>query len=342
MTIISIGGFLGSGKTTLLLALAETYSSRGFSVAVIENEIGQVPVDSAILANVGLQVRELYAGCICCSMRDDLERTVMEVREEINPDILLVEPSGVAGPDIVAETLQHCALYGEKVRSVMVVDYRRAAAAAGMDQLFARAPFLARAVQVCDIPVINRPVDVNPDLLERLSVRILAMHPRNEAIVLNALGDCRIVAFADALLDTPRGPEQAVNGEDVTSSPDRHTTAEHAAVVVRSCNLSLDNAQLEKTVAATEHLLGVVSTHLAGLPGNPIGHVKTAMYADSGYIGLHVTDFKAVAVSRNGGGLPAGNISCVLNAIVYGVGQETLEGIIVDRWDELLNVVQKS
>ncbi|MBL7005961.1 MAG: hypothetical protein ISR78_02640, partial [Spirochaetia bacterium] len=77
MQILIISGFLGSGKTTLLLGLSEFLVRRGERVAIIENEVGEIPVDSSCLKAQGLTVRELYAGCICCSLREDLQKTIM-------------------------------------------------------------------------------------------------------------------------------------------------------------------------------------------------------------------------------------------------------------------------
>ena len=68
MQRVVVSGFLGAGKTTLLLELAKRYTEAGFKIAIIENEAGQQGIDGAILSSAGYQVREIYAGCICCTM----------------------------------------------------------------------------------------------------------------------------------------------------------------------------------------------------------------------------------------------------------------------------------
>ena len=342
MTIISIGGFLGSGKTTLLLALAGEFDSRGYSIAAIENEIGEVPVDSTILVKEGLRVRELYSGCICCSMRDDLESMVREVRKEINPDILLVEPSGVAGPDIVTEALQRSALPDERVRSLMLIDYRRAAAAPALDQFFLRTPFLERALRVCDIPVINRPQEVDPDFLGILTARLKAMHPGNEGIELNACSDARIGALADSLLDTPFAREAMEVQVDVVPGNHRNTAAGQAAAVAESCDLDLDSSQLADTDCALEQLVKGIGADLGDMAGEPFGHVKAVLAADYGCVRMNLTDFRRAEIYRCGSPLQAGPASLVLNAVAYGIDREALEGVVSYRWEELLKAVQKS
>ncbi|MBO6010916.1 MAG: hypothetical protein J6P71_03850 [Oscillospiraceae bacterium] len=75
MKVLLLGGFLGSGKTSVLLRLAQYLVSRGeggSKVMIIENEIGEVGVDDKLLKSQGLQVRELFAGCACCSGGADL------------------------------------------------------------------------------------------------------------------------------------------------------------------------------------------------------------------------------------------------------------------------------
>ena len=65
-----ISGFLGAGKTTLIQKLlTEAFKSK--KVALIENDFGDFSVDAALLREGGYQVRELNAGCICCSLTGD-------------------------------------------------------------------------------------------------------------------------------------------------------------------------------------------------------------------------------------------------------------------------------
>ena len=76
MKLLSISGFLGSGKTTLLLRVAREFSKRFSKVAIIENEIGEVSIDSKFLQKEGLEIQELFGGCICCVMQLDLIETI--------------------------------------------------------------------------------------------------------------------------------------------------------------------------------------------------------------------------------------------------------------------------
>ena len=98
MDLLIIAGFLGAGKTSLLLELVGGLAAGGTrKIAIIENEIGAVGVDDQVLAAEGLPVREIYSGCICCSLRGDLVTTLLELERQEKPDLVILEPSGAAG-----------------------------------------------------------------------------------------------------------------------------------------------------------------------------------------------------------------------------------------------------
>ena len=89
-----ISGFLGAGKTTFIQKLLSD-ALKGENVALIENEFGEIGVDSGFLKNAGIEIREMNQGCICCSLVGDFESSLKEVIEQYHPDRILIEPSGV-------------------------------------------------------------------------------------------------------------------------------------------------------------------------------------------------------------------------------------------------------
>ena len=87
-------GFLGAGKTTLIKKLiAEAYGDE--KIVLIENEFGEIGVDSGFLKDSGIEINEMNAGCICCTLVGDFAKALAEVAEKYNPDRILIEPSGV-------------------------------------------------------------------------------------------------------------------------------------------------------------------------------------------------------------------------------------------------------
>src|SRR6201981_2564199 len=96
-------GFLGSGKTTLLNRILR--EDHGHRIAVIENEFGEVGVDSDLIEKGDEQIVQMNNGCICCTVRGDLIRILgdlMKRREKF--DHILVETTGMADPGPVAQT----------------------------------------------------------------------------------------------------------------------------------------------------------------------------------------------------------------------------------------------
>ena len=95
MTKIDIfSGFLGAGKTTLIKKLiAEAYS--GEKLVLIENEFGEINIDGGFLKESGIEISEMSAGCICCSLVGDFNKALKAVVAQFHPDRILIEPSGV-------------------------------------------------------------------------------------------------------------------------------------------------------------------------------------------------------------------------------------------------------
>lgn len=99
MKITQIAGFLGCGKTTLLLKLSRNLvGDNERKVALVVNEIGEIPVDGKILEESGMQVKDIGGGCICCEVASTFAKTLTQLYKSYKPDHVLVEPTGVAVP----------------------------------------------------------------------------------------------------------------------------------------------------------------------------------------------------------------------------------------------------
>lgn len=96
--VIVVTGFLGAGKTTLINKFLED----GFGVdgtVLIENEFGEIPIDGDLVAESGVNMRLLSTGCICCTLKGDFEKNMVEVVETLRPERILVEPTGLSDID---------------------------------------------------------------------------------------------------------------------------------------------------------------------------------------------------------------------------------------------------
>ncbi len=104
-----ITGFLGSGKTTLISKLLKHPDMR--RVAVVINEVGEIGIDHDLVTMSSENITLLANGCICCSVRTDLQETLRDlfaqrrVGEVFDFDRVIVETTGLADPAPVVQTL---------------------------------------------------------------------------------------------------------------------------------------------------------------------------------------------------------------------------------------------
>ena len=124
MIIHVMGGFLGSGKTTLLMKMADRYMAAGKKVTILVNEVGDIGVDGKTISGSGLNSIELEQGCICCSLAGTLQSTMRQIENEFNPDVLIIEPTGLALPHKVREIIRGT-VEEDEVSTIGIVDASR-------------------------------------------------------------------------------------------------------------------------------------------------------------------------------------------------------------------------
>jgi len=107
MHLLLFSGFLGSGKTTLILPLSKAVVQFGYRVAIIVNEIGEVEIDNQVMRHLDLNVWELVAGCICCTLSSDLITTLEKLDLDYTVDLVIVEASGAADPKSILGVLPY-------------------------------------------------------------------------------------------------------------------------------------------------------------------------------------------------------------------------------------------
>lgn len=124
--VFLIAGFLGSGKTTLLKRILSWQTDLADTVVLV-NEFGKVGIDGALLKNAGSDVFELTSGCICCTMKSELEDTLKTIWQRFHPKRILLEATGVAQPNAVVEIVENESLQNwmkiEKVVTVLDIRY---------------------------------------------------------------------------------------------------------------------------------------------------------------------------------------------------------------------------
>jgi len=151
MRLLVIAGFLGSGKTTILLDVARRLTDDGFSLAIVENEIGEIGVDGEVVRRHGLPVREIFGGCICCTLQIGLVETLRDVEAEFAPDYAVVEPTGLAAPGDVVATVRKLMPSLESITTLTLVDAER------WEMLWEVVePLVTAQVEAADVVVVNK------------------------------------------------------------------------------------------------------------------------------------------------------------------------------------------
>ena len=103
MKILLVSGFLGAGKTTFIKEMAKNIN---LEFVVLENEYADIGVDGDFLDEKNLNVWEMSEGCICCSMKGDFKSSIKRIYSEINPEYLVIEPTGVGMLSSIIENIR--------------------------------------------------------------------------------------------------------------------------------------------------------------------------------------------------------------------------------------------
>lgn len=121
-----ISGFLGAGKTTFIRKLLQE-ALKGEKVVLIENEFGEMGIDGGFLKDAGIEIREMNAGCICCSLVGDFSASLKEILSQYAPDRVIIEPSGVGKLSDVMQAVEDVEkeLEVENNSAVTVVDVKK-------------------------------------------------------------------------------------------------------------------------------------------------------------------------------------------------------------------------
>jgi G3E family GTPase len=166
--ITLVTGPLGSGKTTLLRHILTT---RPAKIAIVMNEFGEIAIDTKVVEGKNVRIAELGGGCVCCSLLGEFEAAVNEIIQRVEPDIIIVETTGLTEPEAlvfnIQEALPQCRLDG--VVSVIDAD------------MLVRFPELGHTTRLqiegADILLLNKIDLVEPRQIEPLEAKLRELNP---------------------------------------------------------------------------------------------------------------------------------------------------------------------
>ena len=197
MDILIVAGFLGSGKTTLVLSVIGSLIERtDRKIGVIVNDFGTVGIDGSLMTKYGLEVMELASGCVCCTLGPDLLQTVKDIEEKLRPDMILVEPTGVADPQAIIKVLEHYKRNGPiRFQSAVVVDASR------FDVILkALGPPMTAQVRAADIIMLNKMDTVPEAELRRMEAVLRTINAEVPIIPISAVQGTNVERFVEAVI----------------------------------------------------------------------------------------------------------------------------------------------
>lgn len=201
--ITLVTGYLGSGKTTLLNHILT--NTKGYKVAVIVNDIGEVNIDADLIEKGGIVGKKeenlvaLQNGCICCTLRKDLIEQIHDIIKQRKFDHIIIEASGICEPIPIAQTLtfltdsfrqKHMPIFCKLDAVISVVDALRMVQEFGCGEELTKQDIgeddienlVIQQIEFCDILILNKVSEVSKVELDRVKKIIKNIQPKAKLI----------------------------------------------------------------------------------------------------------------------------------------------------------------
>ena len=322
MQILIISGFLGSGKTSILMPFVKQLSAKGKKVAIIENEIGEIGVDDLYLKENGLHVKEIYHGCICCNLRTDLISSLIELERDYKPEVIVMEPTGVADPYLTLSSLSGYPGYVESKTMLSIVDAERFE-----DIVDLKIPLAIDGVKSADLIALNKIDLISPENLETLKNKIKSINPDSEVKCVSAHDE----KLLDDLFELIESKLFSIQIKEEEKRVEIEKKGIQPSVCSRSFEFTQDEICLSEleTKKYFEDKLYKIALLLNAAGADLIGNLKLIIKSDKdGYLLISTTSFTRYPEVT--GKLPAGYSKVVfnMNAMVYGIEKKRLDSIV--------------
>lgn len=247
--VLLLTGYLGSGKTTLLNHILN--GSHGIKFAVIVNDLGEVNIDADLIQKGGVvggdqdDLVALQNGCICCTLKMDLVKQLMDLVNSGRFDYIVIEASGICEPAPIARTI--CAIpqmLGQGAKGVPVLDcITTVVDALRLKDEFGCGTSLSRTdkgeddienliieqVEFCNIILLNKISEVTREEAARIRTIIRALQPKAEIIdcdycdvALSRLLDTHLFDFEDVATSATWVRELEGHHDDDDDDDDHH------------------------------------------------------------------------------------------------------------------------
>lgn len=286
MQVIVVGGFLGSGKTTTIINIGKYLAEKEKKVAIIVNEIGEIGIDGDVIKRFGFDTKEITSGCICCSLKVGLRTTITLLTKEYNPDILMIEPTGIAFPNVIKNEVELMNL-GEQVRIaplVTLIDGSR------FKYLMKEVKeFAMRQIIDAEILGINKVDLIEPIRLPILEASVQQLNPKAKIVLLSGKNvDEKFEDFMQLLLpnlkeisdETPEGVEEVKSSLSDTEKTEDSIEASGVGSYSAEFTVTEGNVSTETAMKLTNELINKIKMKVLRLNPEFVGHIK--LFLDNG------------------------------------------------------------
>lgn len=335
MEVIVVGGFLGSGKTTTIINMGKYLAEKGKKVAIVVNEIGEIGIDGDIIKKFGFDTKEITGGCICCSLKVGLRTTISLLAKEYKPDIVMIEPTGIAFPQVIKTEVELMNL-GENVRVaplVTLIDGSR------FKYLMKEVKeFAMRQIIDAEILGINKVDLIEPIRLPIIEASVQQLNPKARVVLLSGKAiEEKFENFMQMVLpdikEVQEEPQATVTEEK--SRPyevqESQNSIEASGVSSYSAEFVINSGGNLSTEAARElttELMNEIKEKVKKLNPEFVGHIK--LFLDNGMetvkqsVTIYYEDPQEDVIKSKEGAVPAFKI---LSA-VSNVDKEALKDVV--------------
>ncbi|MEM3383236.1 MAG: GTP-binding protein [Nitrososphaerales archaeon] len=320
--VAQIAGFLGSGKTTTLIRLGKELSTNyGKKIGIIVNEVGEVDVDGSFIRDFGFEVKEIVQGCICCSLKGDLQSTLKTLYENYRPDIILIEPTGIAFPSKIKEIINGLTdIPLEQAPVIALVDAER------FRKIFREMEhFLIKQIKEADIVAINK-IDLIKSKwdIDLLKSALREINPSAYILSMSAKRGDGVDEIIDIILQSKMKAQSLIDDEDSVALSGMGRSSIKLSFRVHE---NVNEAKLKVVISEILNRIANVSLNSGS---RLIGHIKAYLRCPSGSLKASLLDVKC-------GVDFAGNVKGLVKE-----GEITIYAIVKSLKDKLVERILES
>ena len=281
MKVVIIGGFLGSGKTTTILNLIKKLSAENKKTALVVNEVGEIGIDGKTLEIAGIPSKELTSGCICCSLTYSLQVTVSEIADIYNPEILIIEPTGLSFPSQIRDEMLNMNIMMSFAPVITLVDVSRFT-----DEIKQMPKFAEQQLKETNIVGMNKIDLVDGSRIKLVEMFLKSMTPNARLLKMSGKAE----ETADLLYEILFAEEAVFDEKTSSEKSEKLNSIEYSNVSTYSGAYHLSGElTIQDAGKLLENIISGVGADIGKENPSFVGHIKMAVKIDDTLVKVSYT-----------------------------------------------------